>query len=253
MRFESEREFEAFYKTLASPDEQLRELADWRQFQIKIVSKFIDQIRLVADEQYSDLDHFLLELLQNADDNEYPEGTTPRVVIDLSKGELVLDNNESGFNADNLYAITYAAASTKIRRKSAATYIGEKGIGFKSVFAVADHVEIHSGPYHFRLNNGEFIVPYPVPAENVVGTRIKLRFKSGRDDLAQFLSRRLEQIGTGPHEFTMFLRQLRELVIHDRLADREHLIRSVPTYRPASGESSARVFQGVTFDRLTQD
>lgn len=228
MRFESEKEFEAFYKTLASPAEQLLELADWRHFQIKIVSKFIDQIRLVADEQYSDLDHFLLELLQNADDNEYPEGLTPRVVIDLSQGELVLDNNESGFNADNLYAITYAAASTKIRRKSAATYIGEKGIGFKSVFAVADHVEIHSGPYHFRLNNGEFIVPHPAPTEEVTGTRIKLRFKQGRGDLAGILSERLERMGNGPREFTMFLRKLRVLQIDDRVAGRTHLIESGP-------------------------
>ncbi len=228
MRFESEEEFEAFYKTLASPGDQLRELAEWRRFQIKIVSKFIDQIRLVADEQYSDIDHFLLELLQNADDNDYLEGTSPRVAIDLSNDELVLDNNEVGFNADNLYAITYAAASTKLRRKTASTYIGEKGIGFKSVFAVADSVEIHSGPYHFQLNNGEFIIPHPAASEAVNGTRIKLRFKSGRDDLARLLSQRLEQIGGGPQEFTLFLSKIRELAIRDRVAGRETVIRSDP-------------------------
>jgi hypothetical protein len=228
MRFESELEFEAYYEALTSPEEQLRELAEWRGFQIKIVSKFIDQIRLIADEQYSDLDHFLLELLQNADDNDYPQCVTPKVSIVLSADELTLDNNESGFNAANLYAITYAAASTKIRRKSAATYIGEKGIGFKSVFAVADHVEIHSGPYHFRLNNGEFIVPHPAPIEEVTGTRIKLRFKQSRGDLAGILSERLERMGNGPREFTMFLRKLRVLQIEDRLAGRTHLIESGP-------------------------
>lgn len=226
MRFESEEAFEEFYAALASPADHLRELAEWRRFQIKIVSKFIDQIRLIADEQYSDLDHFLLELLQNADDNDYPAGVTPKVVVRLTRDELTLDNNESGFNAGNLYAITYAAASTKIRRKSAATYIGEKGIGFKSVFAVADFVEIHSGPYHFRLNNGEFIVPHPVPEEKVVGTRIKLRFKSGGDDLAGILSERLARIGNGPREFTMFLTKLRILEIHDQLTGRVQLIES---------------------------
>ena len=54
--------------------------------------------------------------------------------------------NEDGFNEENLAAICNINKSSK---KVAQTYIGEKGIGFKSVFIVAYKAYIQSGDYSF--------------------------------------------------------------------------------------------------------
>ncbi len=219
--FDSEREFEEHFYSLDDADEQIAELAKWRKHQIRIVSKFIDQIKLVASEQYTTLDHFLLELLQNADDNEYDAGVLPSVSLELDEETFLLRNNERGFTAENLFAITYAAATTKLRKKTANTFIGEKGIGFKSVFAVAEYVDIHSPPYHFQLRNDEFIVPHPVPKETSEGTTIRLRLKRMDPPVHETLSRRLKALAESAQEFTIFLQKIEKLRVYDRISRKQ--------------------------------
>lgn len=226
-RWTEEKEFEEHFKALRNPRAELADLAEWRTFQTKVVSKFIDQIRLVASEQYSNLDHFLLELLQNADDNQYAEGATPTVHLTLDQEFFRLENNERGFTAENLFAITYAAASTKIREATGATFIGEKGIGFKSVFAVADYVEIHSPPYHFRLNNGEFLIPYPAEPRRVQGTEIVLRLRTGNAEIPQILSKRLATLCENAQEFLLFLQKIECLRVIDRVSNTEREVAAV--------------------------
>jgi hypothetical protein len=60
----------------------------------------------------------------------------------------VLDSNEDGFNENNVRAICSIARSTKTRVEG---FIGEKGIGFKSVFTVAKKVTVQSGPFCFSF------------------------------------------------------------------------------------------------------
>jgi hypothetical protein len=217
-RWTDEKEFEKHFYSLNDPDQELKDLAQWREFQTKVVSKFIDQIRLVAGEHYTNLDHFLLELLQNADDNTYNEGVTPTVKITLNHDYFQLENNEKGFTAQDLFAITYSAASTKIRQKTGATFIGEKGIGFKSVFAVADYVDIHSPPYHFRLNNGEFIIPHQIPPKEVTGTRILLRLPKADTNIPAILSDRLTSLCENAQEFILFLQKIERLNFDDHIS-----------------------------------
>jgi len=57
--FEYERDFIEVYSK-ENPTGQINLLVDWRQHQININPKFISQIKLIANEQYSDLDHFIL-------------------------------------------------------------------------------------------------------------------------------------------------------------------------------------------------
>lgn len=217
MRFANEEEFKKFYFGLSDPAEQIRELAKWRKFQSEIVSTFIDQIKLVANDQYTEIDHFILELLQNADDNEYIDGTSPTVWIELHEDRLILKNNEVGFSDKNVFAVTYAAASTKTREKTASTYIGEKGIGFKSVFAVAETIDIHSGSFDFQLRNDEFIIPHLLIPKNHRGTHIELKFRQSKTDIASVLSGRLAQVAEGSQQFLLFLQKLERLEIDNRL------------------------------------
>jgi hypothetical protein len=98
--------------------------------------------------------HFLLELIQNADDNTYKnvEPTLNISYSDQTLPTLRLDCNEIGFGMTNVEAICKIGRSTKSGLGTTTRYIGEKGIGFKSVFRVCDAVWISSGHYSFKFD-----------------------------------------------------------------------------------------------------
>ena len=114
-------------------------------------------IQHLAEDLNSKYTHFIFELIQNAEDNTY-EVSMPSLICRLTKidltnsggsdGALIIQNNEIGFNRDNVNAICAASITTK---KKAEGYIGEKGIGFKSVFRVTKNPHIFSNGYHFCL------------------------------------------------------------------------------------------------------
>ncbi|KAK4235771.1 Sacsin [Achaetomium macrosporum] len=95
---------------------------------------------------------FLYELLQNADDNKYHDRARPILTItytDNANGKtLRIDSNEIGFSAEDIEAICSVANGQKLGDPSR---IGEKGLGFKSVFSFSDSVWITSGFYSFKL------------------------------------------------------------------------------------------------------
>lgn len=63
-----------------------------------------------------------------------------------------MDANQVAFSRANLRAICSVLDSSKPKDQSQRRYIGEKGIGFKSVFQVASTVWISSGFYSFRFD-----------------------------------------------------------------------------------------------------
>ena len=108
----------------------------------------------MAKELYSKDVRFIFELLQNADDNPYKRATEsghqPYVVFRVYHDRIVADCNEDGFDEANLRAICNVGQSSKVGRQG---YIGEKGIGFKSVFKVAWKVHIQSRAYSFSFTH----------------------------------------------------------------------------------------------------
>ncbi|KAK3004441.1 hypothetical protein RJ639_020203 [Escallonia herrerae] len=119
-------------------------------------------LHCLSQELYSQDSHFLLELVQNADDNTYPGNVEPTLTCILLEWGIVVLNNELGFSAENIRALCDVGNSTK--KGSTAGYIGKKGIGFKSV---SDAPEIHSNGFHikFDISEGEigFVLPTVVP------------------------------------------------------------------------------------------
>ena len=111
--------------------------------------------------------HYLLELVQNsnADDNSYPAHVELTLALILQSTGVAVLSNELGFIAKNIRALCDVRNSTK--KVSNAGYIGQKGIGFKSVFWVTDSPEIHPNGFHmkFDITEGElgFILPTLVP------------------------------------------------------------------------------------------
>lgn len=111
-------------------------------------------IRSLSQELYKKSTHFLLELIQNADDNSY-DLVTPTLNLTYRDGYLRIDCNERGFTSRNVEAICRVGDSTKKGSKGASGYVGEKGIGFKSVFTVASVVWISSREYSFKFDKNQ--------------------------------------------------------------------------------------------------
>ncbi|KAF2176286.1 hypothetical protein K469DRAFT_682619 [Zopfia rhizophila CBS 207.26] len=112
---------------------------------------------VLSDDLYKKSTHFLLELLQNADDNSY-QVSSPTMNMTFKAHTFRIDCNEVGFSKKNVEAICSIGKSSKGTQKTACIGekgIGEKDIGFKSVFKVADTVWISSGPYSFKFDRNE--------------------------------------------------------------------------------------------------
>lgn len=107
-------------------------------------------ISSLAKNLYTSDARFVFELLQNADDNQYHKtlaiGQAPFVSFKAYLDRIVVDCNEDGFTERNLRAICDIGNSSKVGSQG---YIGEKGIGFKSVFMAAWKVHIQSGHFSF--------------------------------------------------------------------------------------------------------
>lgn len=170
-------------------------------------------LEIVSKDLYSRETHFVLELVQNADDNRYAPGVTPEVTFSLTPERIIVTNNEAGFTPENVRALCTVGDSTKAGK---ADSIGEKGIGFKSVFAVSDRPEIHSKGFHFCFDvSGTDILGYIVPewidgCTDAPGTRIVLPAKQGRN----FRSTDLSELSA---QLLLFLRRLRHLSVADAI------------------------------------
>lgn len=147
--------------------------------------KLNNALKLLSEDLYSTKTHFILELIQNADDNGYAVGQKPEVHVHLSDTALTIWNNELGFSARNVSALCSVGDSTKAKKVG---FIGEKGIGFKSVFQVSDSPQIHSNGFHFRFDMSNpdehlgYVVPHwaePEPWVQATGTTIILPAKAG--------------------------------------------------------------------------
>lgn len=115
-------------------------------------------IHRLAKNLYTSKARFVFELLQNADDNHYTKaaavGAAPYVSFRVFPRQITMECNEDGFTNENLEAICSVGKSSKTGSQG---YIGEKGIGFKSVFMAAWKVHIQSGAFSFYFShrNGE--------------------------------------------------------------------------------------------------
>lgn len=141
--------------------------------------RYQNLLSTVAEDLNSKKSHFILELVQNADDNEYVKGVHPSLSFIAGSQCLLVINNEAGFLPEHVAALCSAGESSK---KNKIGYIGEKGIGFKSVFKVTDAPEVHSNGFHFQFNRTDpknvlgYVVPHwkepEFPLDNGVTTLV---------------------------------------------------------------------------------
>jgi len=51
---------------------------------LNLQTQLNNALKLLSDDLYSKKSHFVLELVQNADDNEYASGVTPHLTLDVT-------------------------------------------------------------------------------------------------------------------------------------------------------------------------
>ncbi len=173
---------------------------------------------------YSKETHFVLELIQNAEDNQYRNEVIPTLRLTIEAEKIIVQNNEIGFSEDNVRAICNVGRSTKTKVEG---YIGEKGIGFKSVFRISDEPQIFSNEFqfHFQTQDDEnklgFVTPYWIETvpnyvdSNLTNIILPLR-ESAKDDLGK--------LGEIEHTLILFLRQLKTVKIDNIVDNKFHQI-----------------------------
>ncbi|KAF7795285.1 hypothetical protein EIP86_006439 [Pleurotus ostreatoroseus] len=217
---------------------------------------------------YTKWTHFILELVQNADDNVYSYGVDPQLIIEMRSNTLSVRCNEVGFSEENVRAICKVGSSTK---QDSSRYIGkppsfhlavqelnnaagEKGI----VFTVANTVRILSGQYTFKFNKKNkplgMIAPIWIPNRSAEPgwTTIELDLFKNPDAVILHLNDVQPTV-------LMFLRQLRSIEVKTpgkvrKLTKTErdgitHLIHSDGPHSPLSQQYLVFEYSANTYPR----
>lgn len=121
---------------------------------------------------YSDSNHFVYELLQNAEDafDKSSGVSASKVVIEYYSDKLVFYHNGKPFDEADVRGVSSMLMGTKDRDD--AQTIGRFGMGFKSVFKYTYQPEIYSDDEAFMITN------YLLPVEITDGWDYELEKKS---------------------------------------------------------------------------
>ena len=135
----------------------------------------------------------------------------------IRPNELVVETNEIGFTRANVQAICATGESSKSQDQNTT---GEKGLGFKSVFGIANRVHVRSGNWSFRFEHQRgqdglgMVTPIWTSFESDlpagVGTRFTLSYAETDDDPLPVLVTEMDEIDATA---IFALRKLKRLVI----------------------------------------
>lgn len=163
-----------------------------------------DALRIIRDNIFDEKTHFILELVQNADDCQSKE-----VFFKLEKNRLIVENTGTPFDEKNVVALSNIGRSTKNE-----DHIGFFGIGFKSVFQVTKVPEIHSAHYHFSYDDKNLIVPKWLENpdwESPLGSIFVLPLKPGK----QLFREIKKQLSNFDGSVLFFLKHLKKIHVNN--------------------------------------
>lgn len=177
-------------------------------------------LQKLSEDLYRKKTHFVMELIQNAEDNTYDPAVQPSIMFSIKSDTLVIHNNEKGFTAGDVERICSVGQTIKAKKKGEG-YIGEKGIGFKSVFKISDSPKIISNGFQFEFRRSDgsnlgYIVPYWLPSipeyANSSVTNIILPLRADARE-------RLNLFDEIDPTLILFLRKLQRIEIIDEVND----------------------------------
>ncbi len=130
-----------------------KKIHDINQDEWKALTRDPQKYEALLAGHYSDSNHFVYELLQNAEDEK-----ASKVVIEYYKERLVFYHNGSPFNEADVKGVSSMLMGTK--DKEDAQTIGRFGMGFKSVFKYTHQPEIYSDEEAFYIKN--YLLPIEI-------------------------------------------------------------------------------------------
>lgn len=212
----------------------------------------------VSEGIYAEDNHFIYELIQNAEDTESVE-KVHRLEFVLEENGLVIINNESGFTEEQVNAICAFKKSTKSKNKDKG-FIGEKGIGFKSVFKITDRPAIYSNGYRFYFQRQdedgvtEYIIPhwieddellqYPKKFQENTHTTLYLPFDTSKKESS--IARLREDIKQIEPILLLFLNRLDNIRIYE---DDEQLINTTKSSKKLDNIKVVTIKNDLTHDK----
>ena len=129
-----------------------RKIYDTNRDQWKALTSEPQKYEALLAGHYSESNHFVYELLQNAEDE-----SADRVVVEYYDDKLVFYHNGDPFDENDVRGVSSMLMGTKDR--DSAQTIGRFGMGFKSVFKYTYQPEIYSDDEAFIIEN------YLLPSE----------------------------------------------------------------------------------------
>ncbi len=145
----------------AEEKQKFRELQESSKGLIK--SRQFPGLKTLLSQFYPDKNHFIYELLQNAED-----AGASSVRFELFPDKLIFAHNGTEpFSIKHIDAITNISLSTKLDEDSKA---GKFGIGFKSVFAFTETPHIYTDDICFKIT--DMFLPEEIPQRATNGETI---------------------------------------------------------------------------------
>ncbi|HTE55612.1 MAG TPA: hypothetical protein VK698_32380, partial [Kofleriaceae bacterium] len=105
---------------------------------------------LLARQVYTDPGHFLVELLQNADD-----AGARSFEVTIEDDRITVEHDGVPFDARDVVGVLSIGQTTKT-----VDQIGFFGVGFKSVYEICERPQIYSGPFAFEI--ADVSIPRPL-------------------------------------------------------------------------------------------
>lgn len=149
---------------------------------------------------YNDPAHFVYEVAQNAEDTG-----ASCLRIEIGENRVTVAHDGKDFDCADVESITKIALTSK----GGTEQIGKFGIGFKSVFALTDQPEIHSGGFHFAIK--KMIIPFSIaPEGDGQHTLIALPLKSDSRAIIGSVEERMNYLFGAPEDVLLFLAKIRQ-------------------------------------------
>lgn len=134
-----------------------QEIEDSRK--VRLWQDSINMLDTVSESIFSRSAHFILEVLQNAEDAGSKLPGKGEISFYVSPSRIKVTHNGAPFKDINVNAICGVRSSKKPEEGT----LGYLGIGFKSVFKITDCPQIHSGGFHFKFDKNAYAGPTNEP------------------------------------------------------------------------------------------
>ncbi len=183
---------------------------------------------LLSRRVYTDPGHFLVELLQNAED-----AGARAWRVDIGDHDVAVWHDGTPFDVKDVVGVLSIGQTTKHKEQ-----IGFFGVGFKSVYEICERPQVYSGPFCFEI--ADVSIPRRLAARPEgrpgSGTLLVLALRDASDP-ERTPDRLYERTLDVPPETLLTLRHIRELAVARRARSRTVYVEEISSAR--SGQAGA--------------